>query len=64
MYKRYECALNVSKKPSPRDISYAEYYGWLEPATKARDDYLARKLTAERALSVIEAEPVKGAAAQ
>lgn len=59
MYKRYERALNVSKKPSPRDISYAEYYGWLEPAAKARDEYLAGKLTAEQALAVIEADPVK-----
>ncbi len=62
MYKRYERALNVSKKPSPRDISYAEYYGWLKPAAKARDDYLAGKLTAEQALAVIEAEPVREAA--
>ena len=42
--------------------SYAEYYGWLEPAAKARDEYLAGKLTAEQALAVIEAEPVKEAA--
>ena len=59
LYKRYERSLAVNKKPSPRDISYAEYYGWLEPATQARDDYLAGKLTAEQALAVIEAEPVR-----
>ena len=59
MYKRYEHALDVSKKPSPRDISYAEYYDWLAPATKARDDYLAGELAAEQALAVIKAEPVR-----
>lgn len=64
MYKRYERALDVSKKPSPKDISYAEYYDWLEPATKARDDYLSGELTLEQALAVIEAELVKDDDAQ
>lgn len=59
MYKRYERALSTEKKPSAKDISFREYYAWLDPATQARDDYLAGKLTAEQALAVINAEPTK-----
>ena len=53
MYKRYEHALDPNKKASKRDLSYAEYYEWLENATEARDAYLAGKLSEKDALKVI-----------
>lgn len=53
MYKRYERALDPNKKASKRDLSYAEYYEWLENATEARDAYLAGKLSEKDALKVI-----------
>jgi len=55
MYKRYERTADGKQKPSEKDLSYAEYYDWLDRATKARDDYLAEKITAEKALEVINA---------
>lgn len=64
MYKRYDRALAGNKKHSPRDLSLKDYYAWLDPATRARDEYLAGKLTAEQALAVIEADPVKDATTQ
>ena len=36
MYKRYERALDPNKKASKRDLSYAEYYEWLENAAERR----------------------------
>ena len=53
MYKRYERALDPNKKASKRDLSYAEYYEWLENAAEARDAYLAGKLSEKDALKVI-----------
>lgn len=54
MYKRYERAESgVNQKPSEKNLSYAEYYEWLDAATKARDDYLKGKLLKKKALSVI-----------
>lgn len=53
MYKRYERALDPNKKASKRDLSYAEYYEWLENATEARDAYLAGTLSEKDALKVI-----------
>lgn len=64
MYKRYDRALAGNKKHSPRDLSLKDYYAWLDPATQARDDYLAGKITAEQALAVIDAEPLQNDAAQ
>lgn len=56
MYKRYERAkFGINQKPSEKDLSYTEYYQWLDRATKARDDYLAEKISKEEALSIIEA---------
>lgn len=55
MYKRYERATDPSKKFSTKDLTYHEYYDWLENATQARDDYLSGKLTAEDALKIIQA---------
>ena len=54
MYKRYERATDPNKKVSEKDLTYEEYYDWLEKATQARDDYLAGKLTAEEALKIIK----------
>lgn len=53
MYKRYDRALDPNKKVSKKDLSYAEYYEWLEAATEARDAYLAGKLSEKDALKVI-----------
>ena len=54
MYKRYERATDPNKKVSEKDLTYEEYYDWLEKATQARDDYLAGKLTAEETLKIIK----------
>ncbi len=54
MYKRYERTAYYNQKPSGKDLSYAEYYAWLDRATKARDDYLAGTITAEDALMLID----------
>lgn len=54
MYKRYERAESgINQKPSEKDLSYAEYYQWLDAATKARDDYLAGMIDKEDALTII-----------
>lgn len=54
MYKRYErVAYQVNQKPSKKDLSYAEYYQWLDRATKARDDYLAGEIESKDALKII-----------
>lgn len=58
MYKRYERAeYGINQKPSEKNLSYAEYYQWLDRATMARDDYLAEKISKEEALKVIEQNP-------
>lgn len=54
MYKRYErAAYQINQKPSEKDLSYAEYYEWLDRATKARDDYLAGKIAEAECLQQI-----------
>lgn len=54
MYKRYErAAYQINQKPSEKDLSYAEYYEWLDRATKARDDYLAERIGPEEALKIM-----------
>ena len=54
MYKRYERKeYGINQKPSEKDLSYAEYYEWLDAATKARDEYLAGKISSGDALKVI-----------
>ena len=53
MYKRYERANLGKQKSSDKDLSYSEYYEWLDKATKARDDFLAEKLSEEEALKII-----------
>lgn len=54
MYKRYERAEFLNKESSEKDLSYEEYYQWLDRAVRARDDYLAGKLPAEEALKTIQ----------
>ena len=54
MYKRYERAEFFNKEPSEKDLSYEEYYQWLDRAVRARDAYLAGKLPAEEALKTIQ----------
>ena len=54
MYKRYERAEFLNKEPSEKDLSYEEYYQWLDRAVRARDDYLAGKLSEEDALTIIQ----------
>ena len=54
MYKRYERAGFLNKEPSEKDLSYEEYYQWLDRAVKARDEYLAGKLSAADALKIIQ----------
>lgn len=54
MYKRYERAMDLGKKPSNKNLSYNEYYEWLKRATDARDRYLAGKLSEEEALEIID----------
>lgn len=55
MYKRYErAAYGINQKPSEKDLSYTEYYEWLDRATKARDEYLEGKTSKNDALKVIE----------
>lgn len=55
MYKRYERAeYGINQKTSEKDLSYTEYYQWLDRATKARDEYLAGKLNKAEALNIIK----------
>lgn len=54
MYKRYERAEFLNKEPSEKDLSYEEYYKWLDRAVRARDDYLAGELSEEDAMKTIK----------
>ncbi len=53
MYKRYERSENRKQTPSDKDLSYADYYDWLDQATRVRDEYLNGKLSEEDALKAI-----------
>lgn len=54
MYKRYERAESgINQKPSEKDLSYAEYYEWLDAATTARDEYLEGKMGEKEVLKII-----------
>ena len=53
MYKRYERAEFLNKEPSEKDLSYEEYYQWLDRAVRARDDYLSGRLSTEETLKII-----------
>lgn len=56
MYKRYERTDDMRAKPANKNLSYADYYAWLDRATQARDSYLAGKMEEEDALKLICAE--------
>ena len=54
MYKRYERKeYGINQKPSEKDLSYAEYYEWLDRTTKARDEYLAGRINKDEVLKAI-----------
>lgn len=52
MYQRFVRA-GYDKEQSVVDIIYDQYTDWLNSATKARDHYLAGKLTEEEAMAII-----------
>ncbi len=55
MYKRYERKeYGINQKPSEKDLSYAEYYQWLDRATQARDEYLEGNISKKEALNKID----------
>ena len=54
MYKRYERAEFVNQAPSDKDLTYGEYYAWLDQATAARDAYLGGAISEEQALTMID----------
>lgn len=56
MHKRYDRAEHINQKPSSKDLSYDDYYVWLDRAARARDDCLAGKITLEDALKIINVE--------
>ena len=53
MHKRYQRTLD-GKSSTDKDLTYNEYYKWLDKATQARDDYLADLISAEEAPSIIK----------
>lgn len=60
MYKRYERAeYGINQKPSEKDLSYAEYYEWLDRATRARDEYLTGKIAKAEALNIINQDQLR-----
>lgn len=56
MYKRYERTADGKQSPSEKDLSYDDYYVWLDRATEARDSYLKGELSEKDALSIIDAQ--------
>ncbi len=53
MYKRYERTADGKQEPTEKDLSYAEYYEWLDKATEARDAYLAGETSLKKAIGII-----------
>lgn len=53
MYKRYERTDDIGAKPKNKNLSYADYYAWLDRATQVRDSYLSGKIGEEDALKII-----------
>lgn len=43
----------VDKQKSPIDLTYAQYYAWLDDATIARDRFLTGEISEEEALATI-----------
>lgn len=57
MYKRYERASGKTEKTTGKDLSYEEYYDWLERATEARDGFLRGKVSEGEAMEAILSSP-------
>ncbi len=55
MYKRFERANDFSNS-SANKLTLTQYYGWLDKAEQARNEYLADKTSAEEAIEIITAE--------
>ncbi len=55
MYKRFERANDFSNS-SANKLTLTQYYGWLDKAEQARNEYLADKISAEEAIEIITAE--------
>ena len=53
MYKRYERARDKYQRPSERDLTYSDFYEWLDRATQAREKFLAGEISEEDALKII-----------
>lgn len=53
MYKRFERTRD-SLNLSPKRLSFDEYSAWRDKATEARDKYVAKEISAEEALKIIE----------
>lgn len=52
MYRRYERTDGI-KSESDKDLTYSQYYAWLDAATKARDRFLRGEITEAEALQII-----------
>lgn len=56
MYKRYERALSLEKKPSAKDLTYTQYCDWHDNAIKARNDCMDGIISFEQASKIIDIE--------
>lgn len=56
MYKRYERALSLEKKPSAKDLTYTQYCDWHNKAIKARNDCIDGIISFEQASKIIDVE--------
>ena len=52
MYRRYERTDGI-KAESDKDLTYSQYYAWLDAATEARDQFLRGEITEAEALQII-----------
>lgn len=52
MYRRYERTDGI-KAESDKDLTYSQYYAWLDAATEARDQFLRGEITESEALRII-----------
>lgn len=52
MYRRRERS-GYGKKKTDKDLTFDEYYAWMEKATAAREQFLKGEITEEEALSII-----------
>ena len=52
MYRRYERTDGI-KAESGKDLTYSQYYAWLDAATEARDQFLRGEITESEALRII-----------